>query len=317
MGQNRNIFLITALIAVCFLVTACGREKVLDGKAGSKPPVVVTTLFPQYDFARAIAGGRVQVLLLLPPGMEPHHFEPRPEDVARINGASLFIYTGSEMEPWVPKLIAGAEKNRFKVMDLSLGVTLLPVGDAAKGGHRRVQGQYDPHIWLDFGNAAMMVERIAEGIAAVDPAGAMQYRQRAELLKTELNNMDKRYREGLASCRSNVLLHGGHSAFGYLAKRYSLQYLATAGVDGSSEPAPRELARIVREARVAGVKAVFSEETVSPRVASVISREAGAVMLKLNAAHNLSHEDIARGVTFISLMDENLKNIRLGLECGN
>jgi zinc transport system substrate-binding protein len=322
-----NRVLLSIIGMLLFFVTAvigCQGQK----KQATQPsrPIVVTTLFPLYDFARTIAGDRMEVQLLLPPGVEPHHFEPKPDDLVHIHRAALFVYIGPFMEPWADKIIQGVDRTKVRVVPAAAGIPLLPaMAHSGKEQHHldhdhdhdhQVEA-YDPHVWLDFNADQTMVAKILEALIAADPAGAEQYRRRAADLTEQLSALDARYKAGLASCDSRVLLHGGHAAFGYLAHRYNLDYQAAAGVTAELEATPRRLAELVQQVRKNKVKAVFSEELVSPRVARTIAGETGATVLKLHGAHNVAKEDLEQGVTFIKLMDENLKNLQVGLSCKN
>ena len=302
------------------LVTGCQTQKTESNQPAR--PIVITTLFPLYDFARTIAGDRMEVQLLLPPGVEPHHFEPKPDDLARIHRAALFVYIGPFMEPWADKIIQGVDRTKVRVVAAASDVALLPaVAHTGKEqqhhGHDHQAEASDPHVWLDFTADQAMVAKLLEALVAADPAGAEQYRRRAADLTEQLAALDARYKAGLASCGSRVLLHGGHAAFGYLANRYNLNYQAAAGVTAELEATPRRLAELVQQVRSYNVKAIYSEELVSPRVARTIAGETGATVLKLHGAHNVAKEDLERGVTFIMLMEENLKNLQVGLSCRN
>lgn len=316
MGRLLSLVLLVVLLP---LLTGCpaGERR----PTGPTRPQVVTTIFPLYDFTRTLAGDRLEVTLLLPPGVEPHHYEPRPEEMARIRQAALFVYTGPFMEPWAERILAGTDRGRTQVLAAADGVSLRRIDDAPDhDGQGRDHGHdhgVDPHVWLDFGNSRLMVERLATALSQVDPAGASQYRQRAAELATRLDDLDRRYRDGLATCTSRVVIHGGHNAFGYLGHRYRLTYRAAAGVSAEVEPTPRRLAELVRLVRTTGSRAVFSEELVTPRVAETIARETGVTVLRLHGAHNVGKEELARGTTFFDLMNENLNNLRTGLACTN
>jgi zinc transport system substrate-binding protein len=280
---------------------------------------VVTSLFPLYDFARTIAGERAEVTLLMPPGVEPHSFEPKPDDIVRIGKAGLFIYTNPVMEPWAAKIIRGIDQSRLRVVNAGKGVsyqTAAPMDehDDHDDDHHHAGG-LDPHIWLDFGNDQLIVDTILTGFVAADPVNAGYYRSNASALKAQLAALDKRYHEGLASCATRVFLHGGHYTFGYLARRYDLQYRSLSGVSSESEPSATRMAAMVRHIKQAGVRYLFAEELLSPRLTDTLATEAGVDVLKLHGAHNLSRDDFQRGVTFIRLMDDNLSNLRKGLAC--
>lgn len=312
------------VVAMVFMAGCPASEK---PAARTVRPLLVTTLFPLYDFARSMAWDRMEVVLLLPPGVEPHHFDPRPEDIARIQQAALFVYTGGFMEPWAERVLVGVDRKKLLVLAAADGISLMSMeengqGSSGKGEedhkeHGHGEHGVDPHVWLDFDNDRIMVERIAAALSQVDPAGARLYSQRSAVLMKKLADLDRRYREGLAFCESRVVIHGGHNTFGYLGRRYKLTYLAAAGVSAEVEPTPRRLAELVNLVRSNKSRAVFSEELLSPRIAEVISRETGATVLKLHGAHNVTRYELARGVTFFDLMEENLKNLRTGLVCAN
>jgi len=315
-----SIFARRLLIILCAglvsLFVACAQE---NGTDRSKPGrlTVVTSLFPLYDFARTIAGGRAEVNLLMPPGVEPHGFEPRPDDMLRISRAGLFIYTNPFMEPWAEKVIRGNDGGRTRVVEAGKGAAyqaaILEDGD--DHAHDDHPGGLDPHIWLDFGIDQLLVDNILAGFVAADPPNAAFYRANAALLKNRLADLDNRYRDGLKSCASRDILHGGHYAFGYLARRYDLRYRSLSGVSSESEPSAARMAAMLRSIRKSGVHYLFAEELLSPRLAETLAKEAGVEVLRLQGAHNLSRDEFQRGVGFIALMDDNLASLRKGLAC--
>jgi zinc transport system substrate-binding protein len=276
---------------------------------------VVTTLFPLYDMARAIGGESAEVSLLLPPGAEAHSFEPRPGDILRLNSADIFIYTGPFMEPWAESLLKGLDTRRLLVVNAGSGIPLLRQGEEQDHGDGHEHQGGDPHIWLDFDNARTMVTTILAGFAAKDPAHDALYRRNASLYQARLEELDRTYRAGLASCGTRTIIHGGHFAFGYLAKRYGLRYVSAFPPSGDSEPNARQMAAMVELIRSTGTGAIYYEELVSPRLADTLARETGTRLLLLNAAHNVNRDDLARGVTFPALMERNLENLRQGLRC--
>ncbi|UPU36668.1 metal ABC transporter substrate-binding protein [Geomonas paludis] len=305
--------LMSLLLALLLVVPGCSSEKKQsDGKLQ-----VVTTLFPLYDFARTIGGDRATVTLLLPPGVEPHSFEPRPEDVVRVNRADLFIYTNAVMEPWAANIISGLDKGKVEVVEGGKGIALMqgPVSDQHRGEHDAHEGKgMDPHIWLDFDNARTIAKNILAAYVARDPANKAFYQQNAAKLDSDLAALDQRFKATLAQCPKKVLLHGGHYAFGYLARRYGLKYISASAVNADAEPTPAKLAELVQVMRREHLGYVYTEELLSPRIAETIARETGAKVLMLRAGHNVTRDDLQRGVTFISLMEENLRNLKTGLQ---
>jgi zinc transport system substrate-binding protein len=278
----------------------------------SRKLVVVTTIFPLYDFVKNIGQDRVEVLLLLPPGVEAHSFEPKPSDIAKINTADIFIYTGKFMEPWAQDIIKGATNKNLKVVDASTGITLIPgvFHDADEPA-----GAQDPHIWLDFDNDKQIVQTIVDALAAKDPAHAAYYQQQAAQYQAELSDLDTQYKTGLNTCQAHEIIYGGHYAFGYLAKHYNLQYFAAQGISPDAEPTAQDLVKLVTQIKDNKIKYVFYEELTTPKIAATIAQETNAQMLLLNAAHNISKEDLMSGRTFLQIMEGNLNNLKIGLQC--
>lgn len=300
-----------AMAFLLLLATACQRPAPLSQSAVKHPHIIVT-LFPLYDFARAVAGDRADVKMLLSPGMEPHGYEPSPADVAGIASASIFIYTGSAMEPWAERILKSAPNPQRLVVDTSKGIKLM--GDDGEDGHHHEHG-WDPHIWLDLENARKMVTSIAEAMVQLDATNAQLYKDNATAYNKQLEELDAAFQKGLEKCATRELIHGGHYAFGYMAHRYRLDYHAAYGFSPEAEPSPNTMIALTKLVKSSNARGVFYEELVLPKTAQAIAGEAGVPLLQLNAAHNITREQLAGGVTFIGLMRENLQNLRTGLAC--
>jgi zinc transport system substrate-binding protein len=176
-------------------------------------------------------------------------------------------------------------------------------------------GSTDPHIWLDFGNAAVMVDNIRDALVQSDFANAAYYEKNAAAYRAKLENLDKTYKNDLASCRIREIIYAGHYAFGYLVRNYGLQYIAAQGFMPDSEPTPAQMIKMVEQIRALKAKYIFYEELTQPTIAETLSQETGVKLLKLNAAHNLSRDDFENGLSFLSIMENNLNTLKEGLEC--
>lgn len=301
--------LLALLIAT--LLTACSKPV---GRVDSGKLKVVTTLFPLYDFVRVVGGDAVEVSLLLPPGMEPHSFEPRPEDMMTVARADLFIYTNSGMEPWAEKLLGGVTKNGKPVkVEAGKGARYINAADAT--GHDHNDGAQDPHIWLDIANAIQMVDNIASALAAGAPAKKELFKANATAYKGRLKAVDDHFRAQLATCATREFIHGGHYAFAYLAERYNLRYLSAYGVSADSEPSPKKMMALIDTIRRHKLTAVFYEELLSPAVARSVAEETGASLLKLHGIHNITRQELDSNTSYTGLMEQNLAALRRGLVC--
>jgi zinc transport system substrate-binding protein len=280
---------------------------------------VVASLFPLQEFAGAVGGEEVQVSLLLPPGAEAHTWEPKPSDVVKITQADVFIYVDPSLEPWVDKVLRAVQSKKLRVLEASQGLPLIKAEEAeGKIGHAhgpRASGKMDPHVWLDFALDLKIVEAIAVAFSEKDPAHASLYKNNAEIYKAKLKDLDKKYQKSLAKCRHRQILLSGHAAFTYLAKRYELQQIALSGISPDAEPTPKKMAGVIEAAHKIGIKFIYAEELVNPKIAHSLSKEAGVGVLVLNAGHNLTPEQVKEKVTFLELMERNLKNLQRGLGC--
>ena len=285
-------------------------------KNNSQKITVVTTLFPLYDFAKNIGQDRMEVTLLLPPGVSPHTFEPKPSDIVKINESDIFVYTGKFMEPWAEDIIKGTTNKNLKTVDASIGIKLMGAeGHEHEEEHGHEHSRVDPHIWLDFDNSKIIIDNIVKTMSEKDPANADFYQKNATEYKNKLTQLDNQYKLTLTNCESKEIIYGGHYAFGYMGERYGLAYKSAYGISPDSEPSAQDLIKLVEQIKKEGIKFVFSEGLLSPRVAETLANETGAGILSLNPAGNLPKEDFENNKTFISIMEDNLANLKTGLRC--
>jgi zinc transport system substrate-binding protein len=310
-----SIKLLVAIFLVALAVSGCSRQKQESHPGRLK---VVTTLFPLYDFARNIGKDSVDVSLILPPGVEPHSFEPKPEDILSSANADIFIYTSREMEPWAEKLLKGVVKGDKPAL-VEAGRRCRYIAAPENTGHHgheeEIHGARDPHIWLDINNAMIMVDNIAEALSNRLPDKREFFAANAAAYKKRLQDLEGRFDSGLSACATRKLVHGGHFAFAYLADRYKLEYISAYGISADSEPSPRKVMELVNIVRQNGVKGIFYEELLSPGIAKAVSEETGAALLKLHGIHNLTLQEFEKGTTYLDLMEQNLAALRKGLEC--
>lgn len=313
---KKNIFaliIFAALVALLFFYSQSNRLFLSDNKEIK----VIATLFPFYDFARIVGGDKAEVALLLPPGAEAHSFEPKPSDIIKISKADIFIYTGDFMEPWVEDILKGIDNKNLILVNASGNLDLIKEDEKHEGGDNRDHGWpgVDPHVWLDFSNDQKIADSIYEAYVKKDPSNSSYYGVNAVKIKSELASLDMDFQNGLSSCKTDTFIHGGHYAFGYLAKRYNLNYLAAQGFAPDSEPTAKGLVELMEQLKEKEINYIFYEELASPKIAEIISRETGAKMLLLNGVHNITKKDLESGISFISIMKKNLLNLKTGMQC--
>lgn len=282
--------------------------------AESQKLEVITTLFPTYDFAKHIGKDRINVTLLLPPGVEAHAFEPRPADMVKLNHADVFVYTGKYMEPWVTKIFKGMN-DKLLVVDASQGIELLEINEETDEHHDHDHDGKDPHIWLDLANAQQIVTTITHALSEKDPANAQFYEANAVEYKQQLAALDQRFKIMLAAAKHKTLIYGGHFVFGYFAKRYGLMHSSPyQGFSPNAEPRPKSLAKLINKLKQSGMNYIYHEELLDPKVARTIAQETGAKLELLHGAHNVRKDEFERGVTFLELMEANFNKLKVGLD---
>lgn len=304
------LFMLTAIVSL----TACAGKK---ESTNEKKLTIVTTLFPDYDFARQIAGDKAEVKLLLSPGVEAHDYDPSPADIISINKADLFIYTGEYMELWVPGILSSLESDKVTVVDASENITLIQSGsdedheDHDDDGHSH---EYDPHIWTSPKNAVIMMNNILKAIEKKDPANKDYYEKNAEEYISKIKELDSEFAEIAKNAKNPTIYFGGRFAMIYFVKEYGLGYLsAFDSCSSETEPSAKLVADMVDAMKKNGASVVYYEELTDPKAAQAIADEIGGTTLLLHSCHNVSLEDFNNGATYVSLMQQNVINLKTGL----
>jgi zinc transport system substrate-binding protein len=263
------LILIGGLVGLAAFYSYKNHQLAVINLSSTKKITVITTIFPLYDLARIVGGSEVEVSLLLPPGVEPHAFEPKPSDLTRINQADIFIYTNRFMEPWATDLIAGVNNSHLLVIDSSRSIKLMTDEQPDRS---QSSAPLDPHVWLDFANLEIMLNNIRDGLIATDPTHTAEYQQNAAAYAQKLQALDRLYRDSLNNCANREIIYGGHYAFGYLAKRYHLTYLAAQGLAPDAEPSAHDLVQLIEQIKTQNIKYIFYEELSSPKIASTLAQ---------------------------------------------
>lgn len=310
---RRFFALVLSALIACSLPALSGCTQQRSGDR-----TIIATLFPQYSFARQIAGERFDVRLLLSPGTESHSYDPTPGDMLELSRAAVFAYTGEEMEPWAHELIESADMKGVQVVDCSEGIKLIESEqheeEQQHGEEHEHEHSADPHLWLDLGCAQVMVDNLLSGIIKADPENAEEYTANASLLKTELSELDGEFEALFDSADTRTIVFGGRFSYIYFINRYRLDYVtAYSSCSSNAEPSVAEIAAVVDYIRSSGARAIYHEELTDPTVARSIADETGVSLLEFSTAHNVTAEQLKAGVTFQDIMRQNLKNLRGGL----
>lgn len=269
---------------------------------------IVASFYPLAHIATVVGGSFVSVEAVLPPGGEPHDYEPSPRQLANLSKGDLFIFNGGGFEPWIAKWETSTLAKPRRTLNM---ISELKRRGVALIDHN---GKTDPHIWLDPVIFKQEVEVIRDTLIEIDPSHAAEYQANADKLFASLDELDGHLRADLQGCsKQDVIV--SHEAFGYLARRYGFNAVSIAGISPDEEPSPKSLAALSSIARTKGIKYVFFETTASPRLSETIAREIGAETLVLDPLESLTVYDIQSGEDYSSVMHKNSSNLRKALSC--
>jgi zinc transport system substrate-binding protein len=299
--------LILVIGAISLIAIASNMHGPQDNSRTAGKLKVTASFYPIYYFAQQIAGSLADVTNITPAGAEPHDYEPTGQQIAEISDNRLLVLNGLGLEAWGARILQDIDPNRTLVVTACEGLAPQHINEDG-------QDIVDPHVWLSPTLAEQMVDKIARGFVAVDPANSETYLANADGLKLKLAGLDGEFRNGLQTCSQSSIVTS-HAAFGYLAATYHLHQVAITGLSPDSEPSAQQLADIAKFAKDNNVKYIFFESLVSPKLAETIAMETGAKTLVLDPIEGLSEEEIAQGKTYFTQMGSNLENIRMALQC--
>jgi zinc transport system substrate-binding protein len=272
-------------------IVSCGKS----GGSGSGKPKVAVSIFPIWDVTRRVAGDRLDVVLILPPGKSEHGYDPTPKEIARLDGVKLGLTVGLDMDLWADQILKSA--GGAKIVHLGDKVQTIPVtmehvgdeeahkGDTTPDNDPEV-GAADPHYWLDPVRMEGVTDQIASELAALDPAGKDTYAKNATAVKDSLAALDKSIagRAATWSKRTIVTFHGSMS---YYSKRYALNVAAVIEPLAGKEPTPAYIGQVLQAIKQTTASALFSEPQFDRAPAETIAKEAGIPLGELDPVGGL------------------------------
>jgi len=304
------------IILALFSAGGCRREKSAkeDGKIS-----VISVIFPSYDFVRVIAGDKVSLRMLLPPGSESHSFEPSPKDIIAIGECDLFIYPGGENAKWVDRILKSMGNSIDKIRVLKLLDLVDAVEEEIVEGMEDDDAEeettaFDEHVWTSPLNAKLIVAAITEALCDLDNANADFYRQNAADYSIHLDELDAAYRSLVAGSKRNTMVFGDRFPFRYLADAYNLKYFAAfPGCSTETEPSAATVAFLINKVKTEHIPVIFYMELSNEKMADTISEATGAKKLLLHSGHNVTKKDFDSGTNYLDLQKANIVNLRKAL----
>lgn len=297
---------IIACVLCLFLLCGCAVKKADNGK-----PKIVTTVFPIYDFVRAIVGDTAQIKLLIKPGCEVHAFEPSPSDMAAIENCDLFAFIGGESDSWVENLLGEADINTVALIER---VNTLKEEHSHSDEHLHHHA-YDEHIWTSPENAVDMVSAIADELCEIIPENAEIYRKNAKNYIEKIRLAADKIKAVVAAAEQSFIVVADRFPFAYFTDYFGIGYEAALdGCAAASDVSVKTVARLLSVIKERQVDAVCCTELSNRIIANAVAEQTGARVIELHSAHNVTKEDFYNGTSYVDIMIRNEAAIREGIK---
>ncbi|MCR5776647.1 MAG: metal ABC transporter substrate-binding protein [Lachnospiraceae bacterium] len=328
----------TAIVmSLIMMLTATGCSAGAKGASAAGNPLasdkikVVTTIFPEYDWAKQVVGDdseNVDLTLLLDNGTDLHSYQPTTEDMLKISEADLFIYVGGESDTWVDDALKNATNKDMKVINL-----METLGDDIKEeevvegmeaeeeeeeegeGHDEVE--YDEHVWLSLENAETIVNEIAKNLAEVDKENAEKYENNAETYNEKLDTLAEEYKSAAQASKIKTVLFGDRFPFRYLTDELGLKYYAAfVGCSAETEASFETITFLANKVDELSLPVVLTIENSDQKIAKTIvenTKGKNQKILTLDSMQSVKRADIDEGKTYLSIMESNLEVLEAAL----
>jgi zinc transport system substrate-binding protein len=296
----------------------------------SKKADIVTTMFPQYDFAKQIVGDLMTVSLLIPPGAEIHDYEATSQDMVAIKEAKLFIFTSFDIDTWIKDIDQLTDDDTL-VLNLSESYTLsehehehdheMEVLSTQIEDDHDHEHENEIHFWTDPTTVIQLIEAILEKVIEIDPENTAIYEENAHDYIHEIEELHHDIEEFLMSelYHDSTIYFAGHNAMGAFGERYHLNIVSLfEGFKPDADLTSSELILFVNEVKSSNTMYLFIEELVEPKAAEKIKSELAKEnynlsLLELHGYHNITKSQMEAGVTYRDLLEQNIENIKLAL----
>ncbi|MBQ7572855.1 MAG: zinc ABC transporter substrate-binding protein [Clostridia bacterium] len=269
-------------IMIVLLLSSCADKTNNSGKA-----TVYTSFYAVSDFTKTVAGDLVDVINLMPQGMEPHDFEPTATDISKLTKSDLFIYNGGGIDDWADSII--------DTLPDTVAVTRLYDTENT-----------DPHTWLSFKNAYAELNTICNALSDIEPQNKAVFEANRDSYIKKLEELENEYKNaGFGGLKMFVT----HGAYGYLCEELGIEQVALEGISGESDPSPAQVAQVVDDIKKSGAKCIFYEPLEGDKTAQAVANEAGVIALPLST---FEADDENRD--YYTVMSENLEQMKKGLK---
>jgi len=320
-------------LAMLLCLSACTSDK--TARLDENKLNIVCTIFPAYDFSREIAGERGNVILLMPPGAESHGYEPTPQDMAALSECDLIVANGGVGEQWLTTMLAAGEIESPVICMLDCVQAL---EEEHKEGMQEAQhshvhdencgheheheheheAEFDEHVWTSPVNAAKISQTICKALSEIESESGEYFNANYSAYSEKLMELDANFREVTENAGHRLMIFADRFPVRYFTEEYGIEYYAAfPGCAEDTEPSARTVAFLIDKVREEGIAAVYHIEFSNEKMADVIVEDTGCKKLLFHSCHNVGADELEAGVTYLSLMEQNLESLKEGMADGN
>ena len=314
---------------------------------------IVTTIFPEYDWVMNILGNNpadAEVTMLLDNGVDLHSYQPTAGDILKISTCDMFIYVGGESDEWVEDALKEAVNKDMAVINLLdvLGDSVKEEevvegmqeedehdhgdgdeeeehehedGEAEEEHeheHEEGEVEYDEHVWLSLRNAATLTGHISDELQRIDEKNADIYKKNADDYIAKLNALDKQYADAVSAASVKTLLFGDRFPFRYLTDDYGLSYYAAfVGCSAETEASFETITFLAQKEDELSLSAVMTIEGKDKKIAETIVQNTEGKdqqILTMDSMQSTTSKDVENGVSYLSVMENNLSVLKEALK---
>ena len=284
---------------------------------------VVATVFPAYDFVRAIAGDALKIKMLISPGSEAHGFTPTLDDLALVQSCDLFIYTGGETDNWAKDQFASGnlDTSRFKALAMTDCVDLLPVPTATQThehdnehDHDHDDEIWDEHVWTSPDNAVTLISAFCDILCELYPENADLFKTNATAYTAAIKAEESNMQTVIDNAENKLLVFENRFPFTYFCEQFGLSHVAAFdGCGGNTEVSAATLDTLVQTIKSNHIPCVLYLEFSRMETADQLVAATGCTKREMHSYHNVTREDFENGVTYVDLMKRNTETLKEAL----
>lgn len=286
---------------------------------------IVCTVFPEYDWVRAILGDtadQAELTLLLSNGIDLHSFQPSASDIVKVAACDLFVYVGGNSDKWVDAALSAAQNKDMVSISLLDCVKAkeeeVVEGMQAEEEEEEEGVEYDEHVWLSLKCAGSILGVLCDALCALAPENAAVYRANTAAYLEALNALDARYQAAVDASAHDTILFADRFPFRYLADDYGLQYYAAfVGCSAESEASFETIAFLAGKVDALDLPAVLVIEGAKHPIAETVianTKNKNQQIIAMNSLQSVTADQLKAGVSYLSVMEENLAALERALE---